>query len=212
MKRYRSFFFVLLGLVAVFTFAITPVFGAQQGTPPADHEVHHDSTPTVTEPAATAGTASMPGQCQATPAAGMMPGQCDRTPATGPSDLAGRADRRGWAAPARLRLGGMGPVTIERNLTSAGMRDVRERVRSVVASVETGDPVLILQHGQPAAVVVRHAEAERWAAIERALSALHALDVYVELARDTAELASIVGGATRAGATAIRGLSDASAR
>ena len=99
-------------------------------------------------------------------------------------------------------------MTIERNLTSAGMRDVRERVRSVVASVETGDPVLILQHGQPAAVVVRHAEAERWAAIERALSALHALDVYVELARDTAELASIVGGATRAGATAIRGLAD----
>lgn len=99
-------------------------------------------------------------------------------------------------------------MTIERNLTSAGMRDVRERVRAVVGSVETGDPVLILQHGQPAAVLLRHAEAERWGAIERALSALHALGVHVELARDTAELASIVGGATRADAVSLRRLAD----
>ncbi len=99
-------------------------------------------------------------------------------------------------------------MTIERSLTSAGMRDVRERVRAVVASVETGDPVLILQHGQPAAVLLRHAEAERWSAIERALSALHALDVHAELARDTAELASIVGGATRADAAALRRLAE----
>jgi prevent-host-death family protein len=86
------------------------------------------------------------------------------------------------------------------------MRDVRERVRAVVASVEAGDPVLILQHGQPAAVLVRHAEAERWAAIERALSALHAVGVHAELARDTAELASIVGGATSPDAGALRRL------
>lgn len=72
------------------------------------------------------------------------------------------------------------------------MRDVRERVRAVVDSVESGDPVLILQHGQPAAVLIRHDEAERWAAIERGLSALHALDVYPELARDTAELGTFV--------------------
>jgi uncharacterized protein (DUF305 family) len=51
MKRYRSFFFVLLGLVAVFTFAITPAFGAQHGTPAAG---------------------MMPGQCDATPATGSM--------------------------------------------------------------------------------------------------------------------------------------------
>lgn len=81
-------------------------------------------------------------------------------------------------------------MTIERSLASAGMRDVRERVRAVVDSVEGGDPVLILQHGQPAAVLIRHAEAERWATIERSLSALHAVGVYPELVRDTAELAS----------------------
>jgi prevent-host-death family protein len=97
-------------------------------------------------------------------------------------------------------------MTIERNLTSTGMRDVRERLRAVVASVETGDPILILQHGQPAAVLLRYAEAERWAAIERSLSALHALDIHAELARDTAELGSIVGGAGRGSAAAVRRL------
>jgi prevent-host-death family protein len=97
-------------------------------------------------------------------------------------------------------------MTIERNLTSAGMRDVRERVRAVVASVETGDPVLILQRGQPAAVLLRHAEAERWGAIERAWSALHAVGVHAELARDTAELASIVGGTNSPDAAALRRL------
>lgn len=99
-------------------------------------------------------------------------------------------------------------MTIERSLTSAGMRDMRERVRAVVASVESGDPVLILQHGQPAAVLLRHAEAERWGAIERALSALHALGVHAELAQDTAELASIVGGTRSADAGALRRLAE----
>jgi len=99
-------------------------------------------------------------------------------------------------------------MTIERNLTSAGMRDVRERVRAVVASVESGDPVLILQHGRPAAVLLRHAEAERWGAIERALSALHAVGVHAELAQDTAELASIVGGTRSPDAAALRRLAE----
>lgn len=83
-------------------------------------------------------------------------------------------------------------MTIERTLVSAGMRDVRERVRAIVDSVESGDPVLILQHGQPAAVLIRHGEAERWSAVERSLSALHALDVYPELTRDTSELGKII--------------------
>lgn len=99
-------------------------------------------------------------------------------------------------------------MTIERSLTSAGMRDVRERVRAVVASVESGDPVLILQHGQPAAVLLRHAEAERWGTIERSLSALHALGVHAELALDTAELASIVGGTRSPDAAALRRLAE----
>lgn len=85
-------------------------------------------------------------------------------------------------------------MTLERPLTSTGMRDLRERARAVVGSVDAGSPILVLQHGQPAAVLIRHAEAERWAAFERSLAALHAIGVFPELARDTSELASVVDG------------------
>ena len=97
-------------------------------------------------------------------------------------------------------------MTIERTLTSAGTREVRERVRAVVGSVESGNPVLILQHGQPAAVLIRHDEAERWARFERSLSALHALDVFPELARDTSELGAMVAGQSQPDRGAIDGL------
>ena len=49
---------------------------------------------------------------------------------------------------------------------------------------------MVFQHGDPSAVLIANDEAERWVAIERSLSALHGLDVYPELADDTASLGS----------------------
>ena len=72
------------------------------------------------------------------------------------------------------------------------MREVRERIRAVVARVEEGAPLVILQHGQPAAVMITFEEAERWARVERALAAFHGLELYPELAPDTSELAALV--------------------
>ena len=99
-------------------------------------------------------------------------------------------------------------MTLGTPLESAGMRDVRERIRAVVARVEEGIPLVILQHGQPAAVMIRFDEAERWARIERALSALHALDVYPEVARDTSELGPMLLGSVATDGTAVRRLAD----
>lgn len=99
-------------------------------------------------------------------------------------------------------------MTLAAPLESAGMRDVRERIRAVVQRVEDGVPLVILQHGQPAAVMIRFDEAERWARIERALSALHALDLYPEVARDTSELGPLVLGSVRADGAAVRALVD----
>ena len=60
--------------------------------------------------------------------------------------------------------------------------------------------------GRPPARNEANDEAERWIAIERALSALHGLDVSPELADDTSSLAAAVAGRDRPNATAVRRL------
>jgi antitoxin (DNA-binding transcriptional repressor) of toxin-antitoxin stability system len=65
---------------------------------------------------------------------------------------------------------------------------------------------MVFQHGDLAVVLVMNDEVERWIAIERALSTLHGLDVYSELADDTSALGSLVGGQVRPTGTAIRRL------
>jgi prevent-host-death family protein len=95
-------------------------------------------------------------------------------------------------------------------IQALGMREVRGNIRAVVARVEEGETLVVLRDGQPMAVMLAFGEAQRWQQIERALSALHGLEIYPELARDTAELAPIVRRATRPSATAIRRLGDQS--
>jgi len=93
-------------------------------------------------------------------------------------------------------------------LQALGMREVRGNIRAVVARVEGGEALVVLRDGQPTAVMFAFDEAQRWQQIERALSAFHGLEIYPELARDTAELARIVRRESRPSAAAIRRLSD----
>lgn len=86
------------------------------------------------------------------------------------------------------------------------MHELRDKARLAVAYAEAGTPVMVFTHGDPSAVLIANDEAERWIAIERALSALHGLDVYPELADDTSSLAAAVAGRDRPNATAIRRL------
>lgn len=99
-------------------------------------------------------------------------------------------------------------MTIAGELRALGMREVRERIRAVVARVADGNPLVIMQHGVPAAVLIGFEEAERWARIERALAALHALEIYPELLAGTGQLAAAVRGEVRPSRAASRRLDE----
>jgi len=99
-------------------------------------------------------------------------------------------------------------MTLAGELQALGMREVRERIRAVVARVAEGNPLVILQHGDPAAVLIRFDEAERWGRIERGLAALHALEVYPELISGTGRLGGAVRGELKPSRSAIRRLDE----
>ncbi|MCI0582500.1 MAG: type II toxin-antitoxin system prevent-host-death family antitoxin [Chloroflexi bacterium] len=99
-------------------------------------------------------------------------------------------------------------MTLGGELQALGMREVRERIRAVVARVAQGNPLVIMQHGDPAAVLIRFDEAERWGRVERALAALHALDVYPELVSGTGQLGAAVRGELKPTRSAIRHLDE----
>jgi prevent-host-death family protein len=100
-------------------------------------------------------------------------------------------------------------MTISGDLQAAGMREIRENIRAVVARVEAGAPLAVLREGQLAAVMLRFDESQRWERIERNLSALHGLGIYPELALgDTSRLAALVGGQVEPDADAVRRLAD----
>ena len=99
-------------------------------------------------------------------------------------------------------------MTLSGELQALGMREVRERIRAVVARVADDNPLVIMQHGAPAAVLLRFDEAERWNRIERGLAALHALDVYPELVSGTAQLGAAVRGELKPTRAAIRRLDE----
>jgi prevent-host-death family protein len=99
-------------------------------------------------------------------------------------------------------------MTLAGEPQALGMREVRERIRAVVARVAEGNPLVIMQHGDPAAVLIRFDEAERWGRIERGLAALHALDVYPELVPGTGQLGTAVRGELKPTRAAIRRLDE----
>jgi prevent-host-death family protein len=99
-------------------------------------------------------------------------------------------------------------MTLAGELQGLGMREVRERIRAIVARVGEGNPLVIMQHGDPAAVLIRFDEAERWGRVERALAALHALEVYPELVSGTGQLGAAVRGELKPTRSAIRRLDE----
>ena len=84
--------------------------------------------------------------------------------------------------------------------------DLRDKARLAIAWAAAGTPVMVFEKGDPAAVLITNDETERWIAIERSLSALHGLDIYPELAEDTANLSTLVARRERPNATAVRRL------
>jgi prevent-host-death family protein len=99
-------------------------------------------------------------------------------------------------------------MTLGGELQALGMREVRERIRAVIALAGDGNPLVVMQHGNPAGVLIGFGEAERWGRIERGLAALHALDVYPELVSGTAQLGAVVRGEVRPTRSAIRRLDE----
>ena len=97
-------------------------------------------------------------------------------------------------------------MTIRNEIRALGMREAREKWRTVVTEVKDGQPILILRDLQPSAVMLQFEEVQRWRRIEEAISALHGLEIYPELARSSAELAALVRGQQHSSAAAIRGL------
>ncbi len=99
-------------------------------------------------------------------------------------------------------------MTLAGELQALGMREVRERIHAVVARVAEGNPLVIMQHGDPAAVLIGFGEAERWGRIERALAALHALDVFPELISGTGQIGEAIRGGLKPTRSAIRHLDE----
>lgn len=86
------------------------------------------------------------------------------------------------------------------------VHELRDKARLAINYATRGTPVMVFQHGDPAVVLVTNDEVERWIAIERALSTLHGLEVYPELADATSSLSSLVAGNVRPTDAAIRRL------
>lgn len=70
-----------------------------------------------------------------------------------------------------------------------GTREARQRLKGLITGVlDSGQPVILLEHGAPRAVLISYAEAQRWLRIERASAVLHGLNIAPEAMRDTARI------------------------
>lgn len=86
-------------------------------------------------------------------------------------------------------------MTVGGPTQSVGSREARENLRTLAERVAEGEgPILILRDASPAAVMIRHEEAERWQRVDRALWHLHGMKIFPEVARGALEIEPIVRG------------------
>ncbi|MDQ3689073.1 MAG: type II toxin-antitoxin system Phd/YefM family antitoxin [Chloroflexota bacterium] len=86
-------------------------------------------------------------------------------------------------------------MTVGKPVQSLGAREARENLRALGEDIADGKgPILILRDAQPMAVLIQHAEAERWQRIDRALWHLHGMRILPELAHGASEIEAIVRG------------------
>ncbi|MGH2604342.1 MAG: hypothetical protein ACRDJ9_33755, partial [Dehalococcoidia bacterium] len=97
-------------------------------------------------------------------------------------------------------------MVIDRPPKQIGVRELRDRLTSVMTDVKETTPYIVLSNNQPMAVMISNEEAYFWERVEWALAALHGLEIYPELARGTSELALIVRGQRRFSRRAQEGL------
>lgn len=97
---------------------------------------------------------------------------------------------------------------IDGTLRAAGMQEVRENLRSLLDIVAQGLAVGILQHGDVVAVMLDEDEVDQCRHAEYALSTLHGMGIYPEVARDTSELGAIVRQNAEVPASLIHELAD----
>ena len=70
-----------------------------------------------------------------------------------------------------------------------GTREARQRLKGVITGVlDSGQPMILLEHGTPRAVLISYAEVQRWLRIERAIAVLHGLNITPETMFNTAQI------------------------
>lgn len=97
-------------------------------------------------------------------------------------------------------------MTVRSNLVKLDVREARANLRAVIEQVSDGSPVAVMAKSRRVAVLLRVAEADRWQRIEHNLAGFHGLELYPELAKHTADLATLVRGEITASEEAIRRL------
>lgn len=88
-------------------------------------------------------------------------------------------------------------MTIERPHKQIGVRELRDRLTAVVEQVRQGEPYVVLVNNRPVAVMLSYTEAVWWERVELGMAAIHGLEIYPEIARETSELADLVSGKRR---------------
>jgi prevent-host-death family protein len=90
-------------------------------------------------------------------------------------------------------------MTLGGVLRAIGLKEFREQMRPLVEGIAThgGDPCIILDRGEPVAILIAFEEADRYARAEAGLSMLRGKGIYAELAEGLDQLPSLVRGDQR---------------
>jgi prevent-host-death family protein len=99
-------------------------------------------------------------------------------------------------------------MTLNGALRAIGLKEFHIQMRSLVEGIAThgGDPCIILDRGEPVAILISFEEADRYARAEAGLAMLRGRGVYAELAEGLDQLPEIIRGTQRVSESAKREL------